>query len=204
MAEELHERDHRTVNFVDPEGRTLLCCVRAALEHQGKEVVLLHPVDAPVEVFGLELDEEDEEILVGVEDEKVDEVLAAAKPELAKQGLTLELTALVPTVKGELPECDEEDIIRVEAEEEGEGDGAPEGSEEDEDDERGDGFQVLLAFEHAKKDYVVCTPIGGALFLARMNAQGQAELLPEEELEAVRQRMEQMFARSADTDSDHH
>jgi hypothetical protein len=182
--EEDVEVDAPTVNLTDAAGRSLLCYVEHSLEVEGEEYVLLLPVDSPIEVFAWEPDEDDEEeeTLVDVEDEEIDEIFSTARAVLAEQDLTLSRTALTLTAQGEVPAAAEDDIITLDIEDD---DSAEMDSEQ---------FQLLANFYYEEQEYAICTPLDPLLFFARMNAEGQPELLSPEEFQAVRSQLEdQLF-----------
>ena len=173
-----------TVTLSDEDGRSLLCYVENSMDVEGEEYLLLRPVDSPIEIFAWEADEadEDEETLVDIEDEEIDEVFSTARAVLAEQDLTLNRAALTLTVTGDLPEPTEEDTITLDLGE----DEALVGSEE---------FQLLANFFYEEQEYAICTPLEPILFFARMNGEGQPELLSPEEFQAVRSQLEdQLFS----------
>lgn len=173
-----------TVTLSDEDGRSLLCYVENSMDVEGEEYLLLRPVDSPIEIFAWEADEadEDEETLVDIEDEEIDEVFSTARAVLAEQDLTLNRAALTLTVTGDLPEPTEEDTITLDLGE----DEALVGSEE---------FQLLANFFYEEQEYAICTPLEPILFFARMNGDGQPELLSPEEFQAVRSQLEdQLFS----------
>lgn len=173
-----------TVTLSDEDGRSLLCYVENSMDVEGEEYLLLRPVDSPIEIFAWEADEadEDEETLVDIEDEEIDEVFSTARAVLAEQDLTLNRAALTLTVTGDLPEPTEEDTITLDLGE----DEALVGSEE---------FQLLANFFYEEQEYAICTPLEPILFFARMNGDGEPELLSPEEFQAVRSQLEdQLFS----------
>jgi Protein of unknown function (DUF3727)/Protein of unknown function (DUF1292) len=173
-----------TVTLSDEDGRSLLCYVENSMDVEGEEYLLLRPVDSPIEIFAWEADEadEDEETLVDIEDEEIDEVFSTARAVLAEQDLTLNRAALTLTVTGDLPEPTEEDTITLDLGE----DEALVGSEE---------FQLLANFFYEEQEYAICTPLEPILFFARMNGNGEPELLSPEEFQAVRSQLEdQLFS----------
>lgn len=182
--EEEVEIDAPTISLTDEVGRSLLCYVEKSLEVEGKEYVLLLPVDAPIEIFAWEPDEEDdeEETLVDVEDEEIDDIFSTARAVLAEQDLTLSRSAVTLTVHGEIPDATEEDIITLDI---GEDEGVETEAEQ---------FQLLANFYYEEQEYAICTPMEPLLFFARMNGEGQPSLLSPEEFQAVRQQLEdQLF-----------
>ena len=173
MDETAMEDDAPTVSLTDEQGRSLLCYVERSLPIEGSEYVLLLPVDSPIEVFAWEEDdesEEDDEVLVDIEDSELDEIFATAKAVLAEENLTLQRTALTLTASGDLPEVAEEEIITLDI-------------EDDQGQLNFEQFQQLASFFHEDQEYVICTPLDPLLFFARMNSDGQPELLSAEEFQ---------------------
>jgi uncharacterized protein YrzB (UPF0473 family) len=174
--EEEMEEDLVTMILKDEDGRSILCQVENTLKVRSKEYVLLLPVDTPIEIFAWAEDEEDAdeegEMLVDIDDEELEDVFATARAVLAEQDLTLNRTALTLTASGEIPEVEEDDIIALDIED-------PEGKFNMEQ------FQQLAAFFYEEQEYVVCTPLDPLLFFAKMNAQGEPELLSPEEFQEL-------------------
>lgn len=174
-----------TVQLADGAGRSLLCYVERSMAVDSNEYLLLTPVDAPIEIFAWEVDEEDDEdeTLVDIEDDELDEVFDTAKAVLAEQDLMLHRTALTLTASGNLPDAQEEDIITLDISEGGE-----------EDDLTSEQFQLLTNFYYEEQEYAICTPFEPLLFFARMSAAGQPELLSPDEFRIVRSQLEdQLF-----------
>ncbi len=174
--EEVMEEDLVTMILKDEDGRSILCQVENTLKVQGKEYALLLPIDTPIEIFAWAEDEEDAdeegEMLVDIDDEELEDVFATARAVLAEQDLILNRTALTLTASGEIPEVEEDDIIALDIED-------PEGKFNMEQ------FQQLAAFFFEEQEYVVCTPLDPLLFFAKINAQGEPELLSPEEFQEL-------------------
>jgi hypothetical protein len=170
------EEDLVTMILKDEEGRSILCQVENTLKVQGKEYALLLPIDTPIEIFAWAEDEEDAdeegEMLVDIDDEELEDVFATARAVLAEQDLILNRTALTLTASGEIPEVEEDDIIALDIED-------PEGKFNMEQ------FQQLAAFFYEEQEYVVCTPLDPLLFFAKINAEGEPELLSPEEFQEL-------------------
>jgi hypothetical protein len=178
------EADAPTLTLTDEAGRSLVCYIEHSLEVEGQEYVLLLPVDAPIEIFAWEPDEEndEEETLVDIEDEEIDEIFSTARAVLAEQDLTLTRSALTLTAQGELPAAAEEDIITLDIEDEGM---AEADSEQ---------FQLIGNFFYEEQEYAICTPLDPLLFFARMSKTGKPELLSPAEFQAIRSQLEdQLF-----------
>ncbi|HIK08695.1 MAG TPA: DUF3727 domain-containing protein [Oscillatoriaceae cyanobacterium M33_DOE_052] len=155
----------------DAEGRALSCYIEHSFTINSQEYVLLMPVDSPVEIFSWPEEEDDLEEPIPVEESEIDEIFEVAKAVLAEQNLTLKRTAIVLTVGGDLPDFeeleDEEDDL--------------EPSEESDYEE----LQLLASFYNEEREYSIYTPLDPFFILARLNADGQPELLSNEELEEI-------------------
>lgn len=163
--------DAPTVSLKDEEGRSLLCYVERTLSLDGDSYLLLFPVDAPIEILAWAEDDDhdDEEMLIGIDDEELDDIFSTARAVLAEQDLILQRTALTLTASGELPDVDEESIITLDVEQE---DGQVSIEQ----------FQELASFFHEEQEYVICTPLDSYPFFARVNAADEPELLTEQDL----------------------
>ncbi len=180
MNEEEMEQENITITLTDETGRSLLCYVEHSVELDGEEYVLLLPVDAPIQIFGWEANEEDEEeeMLVDIEDEEeIERVFPLARAVLAEQDLTLNRAALTLTASGQLPEPNEEEVLRVEL-------------GEDEANLQVEEFQQLATFFHEEQEYTICTSLDPLLFFARLNQEGEPELLSPEDYQRVRSQLE--------------
>jgi Protein of unknown function (DUF3727)/Protein of unknown function (DUF1292) len=172
MDEEAMEMDAPTVTLTDEAGLTLTCYIEHSLEVDEQEYVLLLPVDAPIEVFAWQEDdeegEEDEAVLVE-DDTEIERIFNTAKAVLAEQNLILKRSAVVLTVEGDLPDLDEDDEFSgIEADDEGE-----------------EELQLLASFYHEEQEYAIYTPLDPFFILARMDANGKAHLLSPEELKKI-------------------
>ena len=163
----------------EDDGRSLPCFVERSVDVDDLSYVLLLPIDTPVEIFAWEPDEEndDEEVLVDVDDETIQYVFSTAKAVLAEQDLILAHTALTLTVSGDIPEPEEEEIITVDLED------SPDGLTSEE-------LHLLTTFYHEEQEYAIYTPLDPLLFFARINTDGEPELLSPEEFERVRPQLE--------------
>lgn len=175
-----------TVLLKDEQGRSLKCYVERSLSIGSHEYLLLLPVDAPIEIFAWDSDDEesedeDDEMLVDIDEEEINDVFDTAKAVLAEQNLKLERTAYTLTASGELPEATDDDVITLDI-----SDGDDHADTEE--------FQLLTNFFYEEQEYAICTPFEPLLFFARVSATGEPELLPPEEFEAVRSQLEdQLF-----------
>lgn len=167
------------VILTDEAGRELACYIEQTLEVEGKEYILLLPVDSPVEIFAWTEDSEDEAMLVEDED-IVDKIFPDAQAVLAEQDLILKRTAFSLTVAGELPPVEEEEILTLEIDE----DGTQLEPEE---------LQLLANFYHEEQEYAIYTPLDPLLFFGRFNQDGKPELLSPEEFQKVQPLLEEQL-----------
>ncbi|MGE5659434.1 MAG: DUF3727 domain-containing protein [Actinomycetota bacterium] len=158
--------DEVCVTVTDETGRSLTCSVEYSMEVEGQEYVLLLPIDAPVEIFTWNGDDADE-AAIPVEDEaEIEQIFDTAKVVLQEQNLTLQRTGVTLTVAGELPEFPDEEPPEERS-----------GELESEYEE----LLWLASFYHQEQEYAIYTPLDPFFILARMNAEGEPELLSEEE-----------------------
>lgn len=167
-----------TVTLTDEAGRELACYIERSLEIDGQDYVLLQPLDAPVEIFAWQEEDDVEEPVLVEDEETLDQIFPIAQAVLSEQELTLKRTEFELTVSGELPPVEEEEILTLEF--------------EDEDGElMSEPLQFLASFYHEEQEYAIYTPL--LRFFARMNAAGQPELLSPEEFQKVQPLLEQLF-----------
>lgn len=157
----------KSVTVTDEFGRSLACYIEHSFELNDENYVLLLPVDAPVEIFAWAEDDEDEEPIAIEDPDEIDEIFETAKAVLEEQNLTLKRTAVTLTVSGELPELEDE----LDSEEDEE-----EGYEE---------LQLLASFYNEEQEYAIYTPLDPFFILARLDENGQPQLLSDEELEKL-------------------
>lgn len=176
--------DNPIVLLRDGTGRSLACFVEQTLDVDGDDYLLLLPVDSPIEIFVWQSEEDDEEeVLVDVDDADIEVIFPTAKAVLEEHNLALQRSAHTLTASGELPEPKEEDCFTLEVEEDPSG--------EDLQDEE---FQILATFFHEDEEFTICTPLEPLLFFARLNAQGEPELVPPEDFQRLRSQLsDQLF-----------
>lgn len=171
--------DEDTISLTDEDGRSLVCYVEKSIEVDGREYLLLFPIDAPVQIFAWDDDAEDEdEALFDLEDDEVDEVFDTARAVLAEQNLTLNRSALTLTARGELPEANEDDVITLNLD------------WDDQDEPSEESFQILAKFFHEEQEYIMCTPLDPLPIFAQMDGDEHLKLLEPEEYELVRSQLE--------------
>lgn len=166
-----------SVTLTDTDGRTLSCYIEHSLEVEGAEYLLLLPTDAPVEIVAWDGDEEEAEATLVEDEAELDKIFTTAQAVLSEQNLTLNRTAFALTVAGELPPIEEDEILTLEVEDE-------------ETDTEPEQFQLLASFYYEDQEYSIYTPLDPLLFFARINDQGQPQLLSPEEFKKIQPLLE--------------
>lgn len=179
MADESQSFEESAVVLTDETGRFLPCQVEQQFELNGREYLLLLPIDAPIEIFVWQQEDSDEEVLMDIEDEEVDEIFLTAKAVLAEQNLLLQRSAITLTASGELPEPEDENCLTLELDEMDDT-GAPMTEE----------FQVLATCFHEEEEYTLCTPLEPLLIFAYRTAEGTLEIVTPEEFQTIRGSLE--------------
>ncbi len=185
-SEPLEENEHfhaSSVTLTDEAGRTLACYVERSLFLEDKEYVLLLPVDSAIEIFALQGDGDEEEVIPVEDEATIDKIFTTAEAVLAEQNLALKRTAFFDLmVSGDLPDVEDEDaeLFVLESEEEGV-------------DLEPEQLQFLANFYHEEQEYTICTPLDPPLFFARMNAAGTPEFLSAEEIAKVQPMLEEQL-----------
>ena len=168
MDEDDLEMDVETVTLTDDSGRTIECSIEHSVDIEGKEYVLLLPVDSPVEIFAWKESGEDEEAVPVEDGGDIDRLFPIAKAVLEEQNLTLKRTAVTLTVEGELPDLEDEDEL------------LEDGDEDDQEE-----LQFLASFYHEEQEFGIYAPLDPFFILARMDDNDQPQLLSAEELEKI-------------------
>lgn len=159
-----------TIEIKDDAGKSLPCLVETAFKVGSIEYLLLQPVDIPVQIFGWEeTDDDDETQLVDVTEEEIALIFPIAQAVLAEQNLSLKRSAHTLTVTGELPDSTEENIIEIDTEEDG----------------NCSEFQQLADFYYEEQEYSVFTSLDPLMFIAKVGDDGQPTLLTAEEMETL-------------------
>lgn len=170
-----------SVTLTDEAGRSLDCYVERSLFVDDQEYLLLLPVDAAIEIFAWQGDEEEEEAIPVEDDTTIDQIFETAEAVLAEQNLILKRTAFALTVAGELPPVEESELFTLEVE-----DGADELEPEQ--------LQLLASFYDEEQEYSIYTPLDPLLFFARLDNSGHPVLLSPEEFQKVQPLLaEQLF-----------
>ncbi|MEO1002946.1 MAG: DUF3727 domain-containing protein [Cyanobacteria bacterium J06638_7] len=159
--------DVPTVLASDQRGRQLLCFLEQMIPLDGRDYVLLTPVDTPVCLF--RLGEGDEPELIDTV-EATEPVLSVADVVLQEHDLTLVRSAGTLTVNGELEEPDLDELDDLEADDK-------------------DTYELLVSFLVNDQEYSLYIPLDPYFVVARMDG-GQAVLVEGEEFDRVQPRIE--------------
>ncbi len=162
--------DVESVVLSDEEGRTLECYIENALDAEDGTYLLLMPMDTSVVIMMWDEEKKKDKPTLVEDFDEIKQIFPDAKAVLAELDLTLQLTAFTLTVQGELPPIEDDGILTLELEEEG---------NELEPEE----LQFLASFYHHQKRYGIYTPLAPLLFLAKANYFGELEIIsPDDEL----------------------
>ena len=172
--------DAELVTLTDEIGRKLPCYIERELELDGKTYLLLLPVDAPIEIFAWNEDDEIAELVPVEEDEEIERIFADAHAVLSEQNLALKRTAFTLSAVGELPPLDPTEVVTIELDEEDE-------SLEPEE------FQILARFYNEEQEYAICTPVDPLLFFGKTDDNDLVTLLSEKEAEQLQPMLEDML-----------
>jgi Protein of unknown function (DUF3727)/Protein of unknown function (DUF1292) len=172
--------DAELVSLTDEAGRKLPCYVERELELGGKTYLLLLPVDAPIEIFAWNEDDEVAELVAVEEDDEINQIFADAHAVLSEQNLTLKRTAFTLSAVGELPPLDPMEVVTIELDE------ADDKLEPEE-------FQILARFYNEEQEYAICTPVDPLLFFGSADENNLVTLLSEKESEQLQPLLEDML-----------
>lgn len=164
--------DVEKVTLKDEYGRSLECYIENSLETDDILYLLLMPVDIPVVILAWDDEDSEEDISDAflIEDsEEIEKIFSDAKAVLAEQNLILKYTAYTLTVSGELPPLEEDNILTLEIDLEGQPTSEPEE------------LQYLASFYSEEQKYSIYTPLDPLLFLAKCDATGNVELVSPED-----------------------
>ncbi len=166
--------DSEIVTIYDEEGRSLDCYVENEIEYEGRDYVLLMPIDLAIVILTEEINTDDEEYAetIMVEDSnEMEAIFDDAKAVLGELNLFLKRTGFILSASGELPPLEENNIISLEIEEH---------ISEIEPEE----LQFLASFYCLEQKYNICTPLTPILFVGERKKMGQIEVFQtgEEEL----------------------
>lgn len=173
FEDELEEAE--IVTLWDERGRSLDCYIEKDYtppDDDDLTYLLLVPVDTPVMILAWEEEAEEEEsdAFLIEDSEEIEKVFASAKAVLAELDLQLKFTAHTLTVSGELPPLEEDNVLSLEIDSEGQTTEEPEE------------LQFLASFFSEDQKYSIYTPLAPLLFLATSDAEGKVELVsPDDE-----------------------
>ena len=161
-----------SITITDELGRQLNCVVQSTLDVDGQEYLLLLPVDAPAVILTWPDADDDEEAIPVESEDQLNLLFPIARAVLAEQNLTLQQTAVTLTIAGELPDPDEDDDLdsRVDLD----------------DDEDYEELMWLTSFYHQEQEYGIYVCLDPFLILARLNDEGEPQLLTPAELEKLK------------------
>ncbi|MEG3437017.1 DUF3727 domain-containing protein [Pannus brasiliensis CCIBt3594] len=147
------------VTLWDEQGRSLDCYLDKEYTPPGRNAltyILLAPVDTPVMILAWEEEAEDEEsdAFLIEDSEEIEKIFADAKAVLAELDLQLKFTAHTLTVSGELPPLEDDNVLSLEIDSEGQTTEEPEE------------LQFLASFFFEDQKYSIYTPLAPLLFLA--------------------------------------
>jgi hypothetical protein len=172
--------DAELVTLTDEAGRELPCYVERELELDGKTYLLLLPVNAPIEIFAWDEDDDITELVSVEEEEEIGRIFADAHAVLSEQNLTLKRTAFTLSAIGELPPLDPAEVVTIEI-------------DEDDDSLEPEEFQILARFYNEEQEYAICTPVDPLLFFGSTDEKGVVSLLSETEAEQLQPLLEDML-----------
>jgi Protein of unknown function (DUF3727)/Protein of unknown function (DUF1292) len=173
--------DAELVTLADEVGRKLACYVERELELDGKTYLLLLPVDAPIEIFAWNEDDEVAELVSVEEDDEIDLIFADASAVLSEQNLALKRTAFTLSAAGELPPIDPTEVVTIEI------------GDEDEESLEPEEFQILARFYNEEQEYAICTPVDPLLFFGTTDEKNCVTLLAAEDAERIQPLLEDML-----------
>jgi Protein of unknown function (DUF3727)/Protein of unknown function (DUF1292) len=172
--------DAELVSLTDEAGRELPCYIERELELDGKTYLLLLPVNAPIEIFAWDEDDDITELISVEEEEEISRIFADAHAVLSEQNLTLKRTAFTLSAIGELPPLDPTEVVTIEI-------------DEDDDSLEPEEFQILARFYNEEQEYAICTPVDPLLFFGSTDEAGVVSLLSEAEAEQLQPMLEDML-----------
>jgi Protein of unknown function (DUF3727)/Protein of unknown function (DUF1292) len=172
--------DAELVNLTDELGRELPCYIERELELDNKTYLLLLPVNAPIEIFAWDEDDDITELVSVEDEEEIDQIFADAHAVLSEQNLALKRTAFTLSAVGELPPLDPLEVVTIEL-------------DEDDDSLEPEEFQILARFYNEEQEYAICTPVDPLLFFGTADQKGVISLLSEQEAEQLQPMLEDML-----------
>lgn len=161
--------DVPTVLVSDQRGRQLLCFLEQLIPLDGRDYVLLTPVDTPVCLFRLN-DSEEPELIDTVD--ASEPILSVADVVLQEHDLTLVRSAVTLTVNGELDEPEPDDL-----------------DDEEDGDADTETYELLVSFLVEDREYGLYIPLDPYFVVARIDGT-EAVLVEGEEFDRVQPRIE--------------
>jgi len=175
--------DESIIVLTDETGKSLPCYLEKRLPLNGKEYILLNPIDYPVQIFAWESEDDESGTLADVDEDEITTIFDTAQAVLAEMNLVLKRTAYTLTVEGELPEVDEEDIIQIDG---------------DDDEEEGEEYVEIAHFYFEEREYSVFAEVDPLPYFAKQSHDGEVELLSPDELEEIQPFLEEQLAEDDD------
>jgi len=165
--------DKEIVTIYDDEGQSLECYVENEIKYQGKNYLLLMPIDFAIVILTddiIDEDDEDTETIIVEDADEIDAIFDDARAVLGELNLYLKRTGITLTASGELPPEEENNIIRLELDEE-------------DSDLEVEELQFLASFYSFEQKYDICTPLAPILFIGEKKPLGKVELFSPDETE---------------------
>lgn len=177
------------VTIRDEDGRCLDCYVENEVDYEGKNYVLLMPIDLTIMILTDDvLDEEEDsdiETVIVEDDDEIDAIFDDAKAVLAELNLSLKRSGFLLTASGELPPLEDDNLVSLELDEEN---GQIIGEE----------LQFLAIFYSCEQKYNIFTPTTPIMFLGERKSSGKI-IIFEPENEQQQDILEELLFESDET-----
>ncbi|MBF2056134.1 MAG: DUF3727 domain-containing protein [Cyanobacterium sp. T60_A2020_053] len=152
------------VTIRDDDGRCLDCYVENEVDYEGKNYVLLMPIDLTIMILTDDvLDEEEDsdiETVIVEDDDEIDAIFDDAKAVLAELNLSLKRSGFLLTASGELPPLEDDNLVSLEL-------------DEDNGQIVGEELQFLAIFYSFEQKYSIFTPTTPIMFLGERKSSGK-------------------------------
>lgn len=152
------------VTIRDDDGRCLDCYVENEVDYEGKNYVLLMPIDLTIMILTDDvLDEEEDsdiETVIVEDDDEIDAIFDDAKAVLAELNLSLKRSGFLLTASGELPPLEDDNLVSLEL-------------DEDNGQIIGEELQFLAIFYSCEQKYNIFTPTTPIMFLGERKSSGK-------------------------------
>ncbi|MGY6529338.1 MAG: DUF3727 domain-containing protein [Cyanobacterium sp.] len=159
--------DKEIVIINDEEGRFLECYVENEINYQGNKYLLLMPVDSTIVILTDDVVDEDDpdytETVIVEDDDEIDAIFDDAKAVLGELNLSLKRSGISLTASGDLPPEEDDNMISLELDDEGEGLEVEE-------------LQFLASFYSLEQRYDICTPLAPILLIGEQKSSGKVTL----------------------------